>query len=77
MSQLSGCAVSGYSAKCMSRFLPHTSIVGVTSLLQGGKFGHGFVSAGLTKGVTGNFSYDTSTTFAVLGRTAIAAISGG
>ena len=55
----------------------HAAIGGVTSLLQGGKFGHGFVSAGLTKGVTGNFSYDTSTTFAVLGRTAIAAIVGG
>lgn len=31
----------------------HAAVGGVISVLQGGKFGHGFISAGFTKGLTG------------------------
>lgn len=31
----------------------HASVGGVLAKLQGGEFGHGFISAGITKGVTG------------------------
>ncbi|WP_182912241.1 RHS repeat domain-containing protein [Pseudoalteromonas sp. MSK9-3] len=33
----------------------HALVGGVSSTLQGGKFGHGFFSAGITKGLTPNF----------------------
>jgi RHS repeat-associated protein len=57
----------------------HALAGGVISELSGGKFGHGFVSAGFTKFAMGNAGFDFSdkSTGAVLGRTTIAAIIGG
>ncbi len=58
----------------------HAMVGGITSVAQGGKFGHGFISAGLTKGVMG-FYGDGGRTYrlalhAVLGGT-VSEISGG
>jgi hypothetical protein len=52
---------------------------GVTAELQGGKFGHGFFSAGFAKGVMGaaGFNYDNQSAGDIAGRTAIAATVGG
>ena len=35
-------------------YVPFLSVGGVSAALMGGKFGHGFLSAGVTKGVTGS-----------------------
>jgi hypothetical protein len=35
--------------------ISHAAVGGVSSVLQGGKFGHGFFSAGITKGLTPQF----------------------
>ncbi|BDQ68254.1 hypothetical protein ACE02Y_21000 [Shewanella xiamenensis] len=53
------------------QMLAHGVAGGVMSSLQGGKFGHGFISAGLMKGLG---KIETSAT---LGRTLIQAIAGG
>jgi hypothetical protein len=57
----------------------HAVTGGIISELQGGKFGHGFFSAGFTKFATANAGFDFSdtSTGAVIGRTAIAAVIGG
>jgi len=57
----------------------HAIAGGVFAELQGGKFGHGFVSAGFTKGAMGGagFDYSNGDATAVAGRTAIAAVIGG
>ena len=57
----------------------HGLVGGVSAELQGGKFGHGFFSAGFTKGVMGgaNFNYDNRSAGAIFGRTLTAAIVGG
>jgi RHS repeat-associated protein len=59
--------------------LTHAVAGGVLSSLQGGKFGHGFVSAGLTKGFMSHsgFDYSDGSSSAVIGRTIVAAIVGG
>ncbi|MDM3872258.1 RHS repeat-associated core domain-containing protein [Porticoccus sp. W117] len=61
------------------RIFAHAVAGGVFSELQGGKFGHGFVSAGLTKAFTtyANFDYSDGSAKAVIGRTAVAAMVGG
>ena len=48
-------------------------------MLQGGKFGHGFISAGFTKAVMSHagFDYENGNPGAVIGRTAVAALVGG
>lgn len=57
----------------------HAMVGGVLSVAQGGKFGNGFVSAGLTKGFMSHsgFDYDDISTSAVVSRTLIAAVVGG
>jgi hypothetical protein len=57
----------------------HAMAGGVIAELQGGKFGHGFVSAGLAKGfmVNSGFDYSDGSMSAVMGRTAVAGVVGG
>jgi len=57
----------------------HGAVGGVTASLQGGNFGHGFFSAGFTKGVMGaaNFNSVDPSFGAVLGQTTVAAVVGG
>ncbi|MCG7537954.1 hypothetical protein, partial [Pseudoalteromonas sp. OOF1S-7] len=57
----------------------HALVGGVSSVLSGGKFGHGFIAAGFTKMAMGNagFNMNNRTLPAVAGRTAVAAIVGG
>lgn len=57
----------------------HAVTGGVISTLSGGKFGHGFFSAGFTKFAMGNagFDYDDISPSAMAGRTAISATIGG
>lgn len=57
----------------------HALAGGVISSLSGGKFGHGFFSAGFSKFAMGNagFNYDDVSAGAIAERTAIAAIIGG
>ncbi|SMF57466.1 RHS repeat-associated core domain-containing protein [Alteromonadaceae bacterium Bs31] len=55
----------------------HAMVGGISAQLQGGKFGHGFVSAGVTKGIMGNFIYDNRSVAAIAGRTTVAALIGG
>ncbi|WP_196764434.1 hypothetical protein, partial [Pseudoalteromonas luteoviolacea] len=57
----------------------HAVVGGVSSVLSGGKFGHGFISAGFTKMAMGNagFNLNNRAWPAIAGRTAIAAIVGG
>jgi hypothetical protein len=52
---------------------------GVTAELQGGKFGHGFFSAGFTKGVMGAAGFNSADPSAtdIAGQTALAATVGG
>ena len=57
----------------------HALAGGVISVLQGGKFGHGFISAGLTKGldVAGLTDFGGEGAGWVAARTAVAATAGG
>ncbi|KNC68160.1 hypothetical protein AC626_06485 [Pseudoalteromonas rubra] len=57
----------------------HALTGGVASSLSGGKFGHGFFSAGFTKFTMGNagFDYKNLSSSAVAGRVAVAALVGG
>ncbi|KKO47553.1 hypothetical protein VT06_16395, partial [Arsukibacterium sp. MJ3] len=57
----------------------HAVVGGISSSLSGGKFGHGFFSAGFTKFSMGNagFDYKNTSASAVAGRVSIAAIIGG
>ncbi|KZN46421.1 hypothetical protein N475_25675 [Pseudoalteromonas luteoviolacea DSM 6061] len=57
----------------------HALVGGVSSVASGGKFGHGFISAGFTKMVMGNagFNMNNRDWDAIVGRTTVAAIVGG
>ncbi|WP_422139001.1 RHS repeat domain-containing protein [Endozoicomonas sp. ALC020] len=56
----------------------HAITGGVISELQGGKFGHGFISAGFTKFATSNMNViQGKSAAAVAGRTTVAALIGG
>ncbi|MGO0309661.1 RHS repeat domain-containing protein [Endozoicomonas acroporae] len=57
----------------------HALAGGVISELQGGKFGHGFISAGVTKFAMGSVGFidNNHNASAVAGRTAVAAFIGG
>jgi RHS repeat-associated protein len=57
----------------------HAFVGGVLSEIQGGKFGHGFASAGLTKAFMhhSGFDYSDGSAPAVIGRTIIAGVVGG
>jgi RHS repeat-associated protein len=57
----------------------HALAGGISSSLSGGKFGHGFFSAGFTKFAMGNagFNYSNQSSSAVAGRVLIAAMIGG
>ncbi|WP_179957428.1 RHS repeat-associated core domain-containing protein [Exilibacterium tricleocarpae] len=57
--------------------LAHGVIGGVNSVIQGGKFGHGFVSAGITKAVNVNHIATGLSDRATLTRISLAAIIGG
>ena len=57
--------------------LAHGVTGGITAELQGGSFGHGFFSAGLSKLVTGQFKYKDTNWGAIAGRTTVAAAVGG
>jgi hypothetical protein len=60
------------------KVVAHGMVGGVTSVLQGGKFGHGFVSAGMTKLINVNGWYGTDQGIQhTIARTTIAAIIGG
>ncbi len=57
----------------------HALVGGVSSVASGGKFGHGFISAGFTKMAMGNagFNMNNRDWTAIAGRTTVAAIVGG
>ncbi|KZN34384.1 hypothetical protein N480_22535 [Pseudoalteromonas luteoviolacea S2607] len=57
----------------------HALVGGISSIASGGKFGHGFVSAGFTKMAMGNagFNMNNREWTAIAGRTTVAAIVGG
>ena len=55
----------------------HAMVGGVISVAQGGKFGNGFVSAGLTMSIMGNMDLSDRSTSAIIGRTLIAGVVGG
>uniref|UniRef100_UPI0035A5BEC0 hypothetical protein n=1 Tax=Alteromonas lipotrueae TaxID=2803814 RepID=UPI0035A5BEC0 len=57
----------------------HAVVGGITSELAGGKFGHGFFSAGVTKGLGGTFlpSGSNLSTGEVVGGTVVSAVIGG
>ena len=67
-------------AQMVQQIVSHGVIGGVTAQLQGGKFGHGFWSAGVTKSVMGGFNFDyvkRRNFNDIAGRTVIAALVGG
>ena len=87
---LSGVAFAGIGAsglKDIAKIGLHGLTGGVASVLQGGKFGHGFLSAGFAKAVTTYLPFDKLGLDGigdkydgweyVAGRTTVAAISGG
>ncbi len=79
ISQLSMQAFSAIGASDLghfSRSVAHGLVGGVSSVLQGGKFGHGFISAGLTKFMDVNKIFGVSENMAPV-RVAAAAIIGG
>ena len=57
----------------------HAVVGGISSVASGGKFGHGFISAGFTKMAMGNAGFNMSNRdwSAIAGRTAVAAVIGG
>lgn len=55
----------------------HSAVGGVTSVLQGGKFGHGFVSSLVTTSMKGFMNPKTGTYADAVRRTAIAGVVGG
>ena len=71
--QFTGAAEGGFG-----HVMAHATAGGVLSVLQGGKFGHGFVSAGLTKAANiSKIMANDAGGFADAVRTTIAAIVGG
>ncbi len=67
------------AGQVMQQIAAHAVLGGIIADLQGGKFGHGFVSAGFTKSVMGGagFNYNNKSFGAVTGRTLTAALVGG
>ena len=63
----------------VGKVLAHAAVGGVTASLQGGEFGHGFISAGFSKGAMtlAGFNYGDITTKSVVERTITAAMIGG
>ena len=57
--------------------LAHALAGGILSAVQGGKFGNGFISAGLAKGFDSNFDMDSSTAGGFFGETIVNAVVGG
>ena len=57
----------------------HAMVGGISSVASGGKFGHGFISAGFTKLAMGNagFNMNNRKWSAIAGRTTVAAVIGG
>lgn len=55
----------------------HAMAGGVLSVLQGGKFGHGVASAGLSKGFDANFNMESGDAGAFFAETVIVAVVGG
>ena len=70
-------AVTGLPAGGIGQTLAHGVTGGILAELQGGQFGHGFISAGLTKAVLGRLRYHDGSAGAVLSRTTLAAMVGG
>lgn len=71
-------ADSGFFAKGGAGHIgSHAVAGGVMSDLQGGKFGHGFLSAGLTKGLNVNGMIDSAGSAYDAARIAVAAVIGG
>ena len=68
-----------YATNGIGHIATHAVTGGVLSTLQGGKFGHGFLSAGFSKFAMSNagFNYNDVSTNAIIGRTTIAAVIGG
>ena len=69
--------ITGLPANGPAHILTHGLAGGILAELQGGRFGHGFLAAGISKAVMGRFSYADGSAPAVLGRTTIAAVVGG
>src|SRR5690606_16772663 len=79
---LSGAAFGGIGAPALgptARVGAHATAGGVLNVLQGGKFGHGFISAGFTKFAITNWidQIGSDDRDGILGRTAIASVTGG
>lgn len=72
-------AIGAADISSLARIAAHATAGGVMSVVQGGKFGHGFISAGFTKFATLNarFSYQNQSYTAVVQRTSTAAVIGG
>lgn len=67
------------SGQIAGQIASHAAAGGVISELAGGKFGHGFVAAGFTKGAMGSAGFNCNNTNAdaIIERTIIAAMVGG
>ncbi|WJG07965.1 RHS repeat-associated core domain-containing protein [Aliiglaciecola sp. LCG003] len=67
------------SGQIAGQVASHASVGGVTSVLSGGKFGHGFFSAGVTKGIGGAFlpGGDNLTSNEIAKGTIVSAVIGG
>ncbi len=67
------------TSQAVAQIGSHAVLGGVMSVLQGGKFGHGFISSGFTKAVMGgaNFDYSQGDALDIARRTLVAAIVGG
>lgn len=67
------------SGQIAGQIASHASVGGVTSVLSGGKFGHGFFSAGVTKGIGGAFlpGGDNLTSNEIARGTVVSAVIGG
>ncbi|HTF98250.1 MAG TPA: RHS repeat-associated core domain-containing protein [Cellvibrio sp.] len=66
------------SGQIAGQIFAHATVGGVMSTLQGGKFGHGFLSAGFTKSITGSgLTEFGNSSGAIVGETIAAATVGG
>ena len=82
MGALSGAIFGGIGGSSLgdwARIGSHATAGGVLNVLQGGKFGHGFFSAGLTKYASLNWisAIPGEGLTAIMGRTAVASVVGG
>ena len=64
------------TSQMLEQISAHALTGGISAVASGGRFGSAFVSAGLTKGIMGQLSYDDSPQ-AVAGRTVLASVIGG